>query len=143
MAKAPSNGMRRFAYLLKWMREHEGWSQRVLADKLETSQSNIDKVENLRGSTVGFALLERAVIAFGIDPAYFFVEGDVVELDPSRYPRQRVAAQRAASAEVGDLQETVATLQQAVKALAAEVRSAKSDRPKRHVSGDYRAARKR
>lgn len=86
--------MQRFSFLIRTMRELRGLSRPQIGKLLGTSPSNVEKIEKLHGTTVGLNLIEAAIREFGLDPGYFFAEGSATDLDPAKYPRQRIEAHR-------------------------------------------------
>ncbi|MCG7281148.1 helix-turn-helix domain-containing protein [Chryseobacterium taklimakanense] len=63
--------MNSIGFKIKKLREHKNLSQEDLAFRLDTTQSNLSKIENGQIDKINFMLMQKVCKIFDIKPDYF------------------------------------------------------------------------
>jgi transcriptional regulator with XRE-family HTH domain len=99
----PLTGLR-LGDAIKELREAKGWNQSELADRAETTQAQISKIERGEAKGYGEQMLLSIAGALGVRPYELFAKADGVELVAQQRLTRDEKALLAAYAKLGDEQ---------------------------------------
>src|SRR3972149_1232737 len=81
----------RLGYLLRWLRQRDGLSQKAMSKRIGCSQAQVDKLENGKTDKAGVLWIEQVCGEFEI-PWGYFAEPGQAQLDPAAYMREHAGA---------------------------------------------------
>lgn len=84
---------KRLGYLLRWLRQRDGLSQKAMSKRIGCSQAQVDKLENGKTDKAGVLWIEQVCEEFEI-PWGYFAEPGQAQLDPAAYMREHAGAGR-------------------------------------------------